>query len=293
MSSTESTYREILGQEIFVDVRRLRDLARHGVPPSLRDEVWKYLLAVLKPDKSEEYSQLRSVQKEYDSLRVLNESTRQSAFRDFDELKGVKQHFKTAKEGAEYLNLREKVANVVSAICQQPAGVQYSRSLVPLVVPFCLTMRLEADAYYSSFALLRLAGERCIEREGLLEEFSQFLTLFRVMFPDLNEWFDTEMISPNEWALSWFQTLLARELTPDLTQRLWDTYFAGPDGLKLHTFVCLSVVQVLEDSLLQMDREDILLVLHNLPRISVDELIIRARNLKADCASRSLYPFRT
>lgn len=42
-----------------------------------------------------------------------------------------------------------------------------------------------------------------------------------------------------EWAASWFQFLLSRELPLDCVMRLWDTYFAGPDGLRLHIYVCL------------------------------------------------------
>jgi hypothetical protein len=30
---------------------RLRDISRHGIPDSLRGEVWKYLLNVASPDK--------------------------------------------------------------------------------------------------------------------------------------------------------------------------------------------------------------------------------------------------
>ena len=52
MASTEEEYREILTSEVFIELDKLRDIARHGVPDHLRGDVWCYLLGVRQPDKS-------------------------------------------------------------------------------------------------------------------------------------------------------------------------------------------------------------------------------------------------
>lgn len=44
-------FKELVEAETFVDMDRLRDLSRHGIPASLRGDIWKYLLNVASPDK--------------------------------------------------------------------------------------------------------------------------------------------------------------------------------------------------------------------------------------------------
>ncbi|EKX51671.1 hypothetical protein GUITHDRAFT_45474, partial [Guillardia theta CCMP2712] len=53
-AATLDEYRDILIADTFVDLTRLKLRAQHGVPAEIRGEVWKYLLDVSKPDKSEE-----------------------------------------------------------------------------------------------------------------------------------------------------------------------------------------------------------------------------------------------
>ena len=54
MAGTLEEYRDILMADTFVDLPRLKLRAQQGVPSEIRGEVWKYLLGVSKPDKSEE-----------------------------------------------------------------------------------------------------------------------------------------------------------------------------------------------------------------------------------------------
>lgn len=83
-ASTEE-FIEVLNAEQHVDLQKLRDYARHGVQPSVRGEVWLYLLGVLSDDKSQEMTSVRSKYMEYDSLdkhnllhekRIRNEAIR-------------------------------------------------------------------------------------------------------------------------------------------------------------------------------------------------------------------------
>lgn len=58
MSASASTeeFIELLNAEQHVDLQKLKDFARHGVQPTVRGEVWLYLLGVLSDDKSESSS---------------------------------------------------------------------------------------------------------------------------------------------------------------------------------------------------------------------------------------------
>ncbi len=59
-SATVEEFVELLNAEQHVDLQKLRDLARHGVQPSVRGEVWLYLLGVLSDDKGQEMTSVRS-----------------------------------------------------------------------------------------------------------------------------------------------------------------------------------------------------------------------------------------
>jgi len=40
-----------MNAEVFVELDKLKDVAKHGIPDAVRGEVWKYLLGVQHPDK--------------------------------------------------------------------------------------------------------------------------------------------------------------------------------------------------------------------------------------------------
>ena len=56
MASTEEEYHELMNAEVFVEIDKLRDIAKHGVPDTVRGEVWMYLLGVQLSDKCKTFS---------------------------------------------------------------------------------------------------------------------------------------------------------------------------------------------------------------------------------------------
>ncbi|KAE8239097.1 hypothetical protein A4X13_0g8253, partial [Tilletia indica] len=61
-------FADVMSAEQLVDLQKLRDLARRGVPFEVRGDVWMYLLGVLAADTSNEESLIRERLAEYDSL---------------------------------------------------------------------------------------------------------------------------------------------------------------------------------------------------------------------------------
>jgi len=51
MASTVDEYQELMANEVYVEIDKLQDIAKHGIPDEVRGEVWKYLLGVQDPDK--------------------------------------------------------------------------------------------------------------------------------------------------------------------------------------------------------------------------------------------------
>lgn len=65
-----SEFRDLVHAETYVDMDRLRDMSRHGIPDDLRGEVWKYLLQVSSPDRTDEVTKLKRIQMSYDKFDV-------------------------------------------------------------------------------------------------------------------------------------------------------------------------------------------------------------------------------
>lgn len=60
----------LLSDESCVDIERLREATKYGCPYSVRGEVWKILLGVAQPDRSEEMTTRRRIKEQYQQLRV-------------------------------------------------------------------------------------------------------------------------------------------------------------------------------------------------------------------------------
>ena len=56
---------EVLESETHVDMEKLLSLCRRGLPERLRAEVWKYLLGVSRPERSEEMTLGKRQEQEY------------------------------------------------------------------------------------------------------------------------------------------------------------------------------------------------------------------------------------
>ncbi|KAJ3191108.1 hypothetical protein HK101_008087, partial [Irineochytrium annulatum] len=65
MANTAADFIELITAETMVDLEKLRAAATHGIPEEVRGEVWKYLLGVETPNKSNELSKLQAKQNEY------------------------------------------------------------------------------------------------------------------------------------------------------------------------------------------------------------------------------------
>ncbi|KAL7410315.1 hypothetical protein BDY24DRAFT_400128 [Mrakia frigida] len=71
--SSVPEFLELLNAEQFVDLPKVKEFSRHGIPDEIRGEVWMYLLGVLSPDKTSELTTARSRLQTYSSLPKSND----------------------------------------------------------------------------------------------------------------------------------------------------------------------------------------------------------------------------
>merc|ERR1712107_308243 len=134
-------------------------------------------------------------------------------------------------------------------------------------------IKKEADAKKFFQLFMRALDANFSEAKAL----GRFLMLFRSRLPLLFTHFEEEDLESSEWASSWIQWLLCRELPFDCCLRLWDTYFASPDGhgleLELHSFICLAILENFQADLIELDYSELVLFLRQLPSLDIDRIV--------------------
>ena len=110
--------------------------------------------------------------------------------------------------------------------------------------------------------------------ESINESVAKFMTLFHTCIPDLYSYFEEEEVDIKEWAASALQFMLSRELPLENTMRLWDTYFAIPNGrwIELHPFFCLAVLKHLKEGFEDLEQSEIRTTLMRLPWMDLDQV---------------------
>ena len=144
-------------------------------------------------------------------------------------------------------------------------------SLVYLCAPFAHCMKAEAGVYFAFERLMDMIQEYNT-LNPLPQRVASFLTLFRTTLPELHAYFEAEEVDLVAVATSWLQHLLARELQIEDVMRLWDTYFAVPDLLDLHVYVCLAILTNCKDALEEFDRSETTSMLFSLPPLNIDRV---------------------
>ncbi|EIE89243.1 hypothetical protein RO3G_13954 [Rhizopus delemar RA 99-880] len=242
-------FQEILQSEVYVDLERLRILARHGVPNQLRSEVWKYLLGVQQADRSKELSLSKARREEYEQM---DKEDVEIAKRIRGEVLRYQRRVSEVLQEKEYVN---SFVNIILAYLNSNRDVEYNPSFVSLVAPFIYVMDTECDAYF------------CFERimQALDEE-----------------------VEIHDWSTSWLQNLLSKEMRFENLVRLWDCYFAMSDPLSFHPFVCLSILLSVKEAVEDLEQSEIRTMLHRLPLLNMEMIIADAYNFKHETIERQM-----
>ncbi|CAO3657734.1 unnamed protein product [Umbelopsis ramanniana] len=274
-------FNEILQLKYMSNLNRLRNAARHGIPAQVRGDVWQYLLGVQHADRSKELSFSKARAEDYKALEHIdNESS-----------KRVKGEMGRYARRVNFFSSKENCAtleHVVTAYLNNNRDVDYYPALVPICAPFVITLKEESDAYYCFERLMKLLDEH-FATNSINEQVANFMTLFRFILPDLHSYFEEEEVDLNEWATSWLQYLLAKELPFENLVRLWDTYFSYPDPMDLHPYVCLAILRTTKENLEDLEQSEIRTMLMRLPNMDITRIIAQAQNLRHETMERQLY----
>ncbi|KAF9951774.1 hypothetical protein BGZ72_006775 [Mortierella alpina] len=280
MSITVEEYEEVLNAEVWVEVNKLRDYARHGISREVRGEVWLYLLGIQQADRSKEVSTQKQKLQEYEQIdKDPNEMTKR--------VRGEISRYLRKTNIESSRNMPRLFEDVISAYCNHNHRVEYYPAMVNLCAPFIYSVKRECDAFLCFEKMVNMLDDYFSNR-SINESVASFMTLFRTCIPDLYSYFEEEEVDIKEWAASALQFVLSRELSLENTMRLWDTYFAVPDWIELHPFFCLAVLKHLKENLEELEQSEIRTMLMRLPPLDMDQIVNEAFNIRHEILERQI-----
>jgi len=281
MAATVDQFREILESEVSVEYNKLTNIAKHGIPTKVRGEVWKYLLEVSKPDKFEEMQHERKQKQEYREIDKSNSADFKNAIKNQIIRTYPKNNFFHQEE------VQTLIQNVLCSYSNYHSHIDFSRGIISLLGPLVYSLKDESQVFWCFEALMRKI-ESHFAQDSLQDKLSRFMMYFRSVHPELYNYFEEEELLPNEWAMSWLKYLLSHELPFECVLRLWDTYFAGSDGLDLHIYVCIAILKNCTDELMELEIFELKAFLQRLPSMDMDEIISQAYNIRDEIKSNNL-----
>eukprot|EP01061_Rhynchopus_euleeides_P007097 TRINITY_DN16075_c0_g1_i2.p1 TRINITY_DN16075_c0_g1~~TRINITY_DN16075_c0_g1_i2.p1 ORF type:complete len:330 (+),score=122.58 TRINITY_DN16075_c0_g1_i2:52-990(+) len=288
-----------LDAEMLVDIDRLREASRYGIPAPRRRQVWKYLLGVTTVDKREELSLARKREEEYQmylSMHLGEPPLLQCATELYQQL-----YSEAASDPAHRARFRVAMSVFLRAnhmqieqVCTAVTQTCWATAAVHTLNVFLAVMDDPVDAQCGFAKYMRRFYNESFFSDTRARV-AQLSMLFRYTQPVLSQSFEAEEIYSNEWALDWIANMLAGSLPPDNLLCLWDLYLAetgsGPRAVcavPLHVYVCLALLQFHSERLMELERAEILEFLSKLPPSPMEKVTNLAFSLREDVLSRRL-----
>lgn len=279
---TVDEYKEILSAEVWIEIPKLREYARHGIPREVRGETWLYLFGIQDADRSKEVS----IQKQrIQDFEQMDKEPSESTKRVRGEISRYmrKTHIESSRD------IPRLFEEIISAYCNQNHQVEYYPAMVNLCAPFVYSIKREWDAYLCFEKMVNTLDEHFSD-ESVNEAVAKFMTLFHTCIPDLYSYFEEEEVNIKEWAASALQFVLSRELTLENTMRLWDTYFSIPDAgwIDLHPYFCLAILKHMKEGFEDLEESEIRTTLMRLPALDIDQIVNEAFNIRHEILVRQI-----
>ena len=239
----------------ITDVDRIKEqIFRGGIEPSLRREVWKYLLGYFKWDETREecLERQRRLNKEYFQMKLqwLSLSPVQEAnfsnFRDrkVQIIKDVLRTDRTLPFFAGENNPNgDLLQDILMTYVMYNFDVGYVQGMSDLLAPILCTMEDEVDAFWCFVGFMDLVYTNFdLDQAGMKRQLQDLNKLMALANPRLFNYFkehDSEnMYFCFRWLLVWFK----REFSQEDIMELWEVLWTGFPCINFYLIVSVAIL---------------------------------------------------
>ncbi|XP_066140771.1 TBC1 domain family member 23 [Euwallacea fornicatus] len=220
------------------------------LPESLRPEVWQICLDVR--DKGNQLDHFNEV---YD---LPNQTVLREDCQNFVS--------KLGNEEEDKIQVTSDLESILTFYCKS-RNLSYCRNngWIELLLPI-LTLKVSKSTTYNLFEAVRdtFIPQSC-EKDGNSFHILRLLLLYHD--PELCSFLDTKRVTPEDYCLTWFQSLFAATCSLPVVINMWDYYFQQSDPFFIF-FLSLIMVVNARDQIISMkgkNREDVIATLANMP----------------------------
>ncbi|XP_046448423.1 TBC1 domain family member 15-like [Daphnia pulex] len=245
---------------------------RGGIEPSIRSEVWKFLLGYypwhtsqverkeLRDKKVEEYFRMKL---QWRSLSALQES-RFASFKQRKDLieKDVNRTDRTISYYAGENNTNvSTLRDVLMTYCLYDFDLGYVQGMSDLLAPLLFVLDDEVDAFWCFSAYMeRVSLNFHLDQAGIKRQLSQLRMLVQAVDPHLASYLDTRDSGNLFFCFRWLLVLFKREFNYPQILRLWEVFWTdGPfhgdeeslSATNFHLLVALSILDSQRNTILE------------------------------------------
>jgi len=283
-----------------LDTDKLRAASWNGVPDAERGTTWKLLLGYLPTNKSRReptYSNRRQLYDSYcDQYHKMEETEENEVL-----LKQIRVDVPRMGPGVPWIQsprIQGSLERILYIWAIRHPASGYVQGINDLAVPFYLAYiaehgniavadqagmeelvtntellsevafkAIEADCFWSVSTLLDgIQDHYTFAQPGIQRLVFKLNKLIHTIDEQLHGHLEKQGVEFLLFAFRWMQCLLMRELSLPLVIRLWDTLLAQEEGFKtFHVYVCAAFLMRFAPRLKEMEFQDLVLFLQNVP----------------------------
>lgn len=238
------------------DVESIKNLIfRGGIQPSIRKEVWKFLLDYYPWDSTSLDRQKLVTQKseEYYIMKLQWKSmtkTQEENFTDYAQRKNLieKDVNRTDRTlefyaGDDNFNL-QTLNDILMTYVMYNFDLGYVQGMSDLLSPILMLIKNECDAFWCFVGFMnKVISNFDIDQAGMKAQLENLHTLLSFVDPALANYLDTHdsgnMFFCFRWLLVWFK----RELSQDDVMRFWEVLWTGYPCENFHLLISVAILE--------------------------------------------------
>ncbi|EDO50033.1 predicted protein, partial [Nematostella vectensis] len=280
-----------------INIKKLHErIFRGGISPSLRGDVWRFLLGYYKYGCTFESRKTlcRAKEDEYQTMKMQWQTISAKQEKRFAEFRERKQlvdkdvtrtdrtHPYYVEKETENDNVR-KLYDVLMTYCMYNFDLGYVQGMSDLLSPVLFLVENEVDAFWCFVGLMEKMAHNFDEnQEGMKMQLHQLGVLLKFVDPGFYTYLEKHDSGNLYFCFRWLLICFKREFSFDDIMTLWEAFWTQNLSPNFHLIVCLAILdrhrQVIMEC--QFGFNEILKYVNELAyQIDVQETLIKSETL--------------